>query len=182
MPKSWRIASVRIVPLVLAGLALANSGCLMVAAGVAAGGAAAGGYMYYKGNVTRDYAANLDDAWTAAHTALAELGMPVVKEDRNGNGGTIDTRTADGDRVRINFEAATSRIPAEGNVTEVGVRVAPYTSFGDELVSERVLNQIGAHLVPLNRVQTAAPPQSAPPPLLPPEPAPAWQSPAQSGK
>jgi hypothetical protein len=188
MPQTWRAKLMRIVPLVLAGLALANSGCLMVAAGVAAGGAAAGGYAYYKGKVSREYVANLDDAWNACHLALADLGMPVVTEDRSGSSATMDSRTADGAAVHISFELENSRIPAEGNVTLVGVRVGTF-SFGDQVVSERILDQIGRHLVPGYRTSAAVPPQTAPPPLaatppqsvpppLAPEPAPTWQAPS----
>jgi hypothetical protein len=180
MPQTWRKKLFRIVPLVLAGLALANSGCLMVAAGVAAGGAAAGGYAYYKGKVSREYVANLDDAWNACHMALADLAMPVVTEDRSGSGATIDSRTADGAAVHISFDLENSRIPAEGNVTRVGVRVGTF-SFGDQVVSERILDQIGTHLVPSNRTSAAGPPQTAPPPLAP-EPAPTWQAPSQVKK
>jgi hypothetical protein len=180
MLQVWRSKALRLIPLALAGLALANSGCLMVAAGVAAGGAAAGGYAYYKGRVSREYVANLDDAWNACHLALADLGMPVGTEDRSGGSATIDSRTADGAAVHITFDLENSRIPAEGNVTRVGVRVGTF-SFGDQVVSERILDQIGAHLVPGYRTSAAVPPQTAPPPLAP-EPAPSWQAPSQAKK
>jgi hypothetical protein len=176
---------------VFAGLVLANSGCLLVAAG-AAGGAAVG-YAYYKGKINETYAAAFNDSWAATHTALAELGMPILKENRVGDTGTIETRTADDDNVHISLECLRSRIPAEGPITQVSVRVA---TFGDRPVSDRVLYQIGMHLAPVNYVpqpvaqvpgspgvvqagvQTAPPPlanssssgQTAPPPSGPPQP------------
>jgi hypothetical protein len=192
MPQTWRSKTFRLIPLALAVLALANSGCLMVAAGVAAGGAAAGGYAYYKGKVSREYVANLDDAWNACHMALADLGMPVSSEDRSGTSGSLESRTADGAPVHIGFTLENSRIPAQGSVTQVGVRVGTF-SFGDQVVSERILDQIGTHLVPGShtsaavRAQTAPPPladeppHTAPPPLAP-EPAPSWQAPAAAKK
>src|SRR5262245_26810524 len=89
-----------------AALALASSGCLLMAAG-AAGGAAVG-YAYYKGKIAETYSAGFDDSWAATHTALAELGMPMLKEDHTAQSGTIDTRTAEDDQVRISLEAVKS--------------------------------------------------------------------------
>jgi Protein of unknown function (DUF3568) len=152
MERNWRrTRRVRVAYLVLAGLALANGGCLVAAAG-AAGGAAVG-YAYYQGKVSQDFAATFEDTWAAAHTALAELGMPVEGETReSATTGSIDSRDADNNRVRIALESLTSPIPAEGILTRVGVRVG---TFGDHPLSERVLSQVGAHLVPR---AVAAPP------------------------
>src|SRR5207245_595574 len=96
----------QIALILLAALALANSGCLLVAAG-AAGGAAVG-YAYYKGKLTEIYSAGFDDSWAATHAALGELGMSILKEDRGFQTGTIDSRTADDDHVRISLEAMKS--------------------------------------------------------------------------
>jgi hypothetical protein len=120
---------------------VSQSGCLLVAAGAAAGGAA--GYAYYKGKTCNSFAAGFEDTWAAAHTALNDLGMPILKDERNQGSGTIKTQTADGDRVKIHLELIPSKIPAEGMLTRVCVRVG---TFGDHPVSERVLYQIGGHL------------------------------------
>ncbi len=181
--------------LLLAGSALANSGCLLAAAGVAGGAAA--GYAYCKGKVCETYTASFDDTLAATHTALAELGMPILQTTRDGTRGFIDSRTADSDRVRISLRELTSKIPAEGQVTRVGVRVA---TFGDRPVSDRILDQVGLHLAiaattgtqpapsanpgvvqtggPAASATAAPPPtsvprQTPPPPLLPLEPLPA---------
>ena len=176
MAGRWKTTGARLAYLVLAGVALTGSGCVAAAIGVAAGGAAAGGYLYYRGKVNQDYVANLDDVWAASHTALQELGMPVVKEERGTTTATMESKTADGERVYLNMEMENSRIPAEGATTRVGVRVGTFT-LGDQVVSERILDQVGAHLKPAT--QAAAPPQTPPPPLLPAEPAPAqWNRPA----
>jgi hypothetical protein len=189
MKKSPSKALSPIKLILLGALALANTGCLLVAAG-AAGGAAAG-YAYYKGKITEIYSAGFDDSWAATQTALRELGMPILKEDRGTATGTIDTRTADDDQVRIYLEAIKSSIPAEGQITRISVRVA---TFGDRPVSDRILYQIGLHLAPANYapppvaqapstpgvIQTGGPAspltpipqQTAPPPLLPPVPEP----------
>src|SRR5947208_15112349 len=128
--------------LLLAVAAAGQSGCLLVAAG-AAGGAAAG-YAYYNGRVCQSFVANFEDAWAATHAALGELGMPVLSEERQTGCGIIKTQTSDGDRIRIALDVIPSRIPAEGSLTRICVRVA---TFGDHPVSERILCQVGAHLV-----------------------------------
>jgi hypothetical protein len=147
MKKACEKPVTQIALLMLAGLALANSGCLFVAAG-AAGGAAVG-YAYYKGKITETYNAAFNDSWAATHTALAELGMPILKEDRNSDSGTIDSRTAEDDNVRISLDTVKSRIPAEAPLTQISVRVS---TFGDRPFSDRVLYQIGMHLTPANYV------------------------------
>jgi len=126
-------------------LILSRSGCLWIAAG-GMGGAAVG-YAYYKGKVCGVYNACLADTWAATHTALGELGMPVVSEENHVARGFIESRTADGERVRIYFEMEPSKFPVEGEVTRVCVRIA---TFGDRLVSERILDQVGLHLTPVN--------------------------------
>jgi len=172
--------------LVLVVLALANGGCLLAVAG-ATGGAAVG-YAYYMGKLCETFAAGLDDTWAATRTALSELAMPIVNEERKASEGFIESRTADGERVRVYLQVETSKIPAEGQITRVCVRIA---TFGEHPVSDRILNQVGIHLAPvpgaaappaaaLGVIQTGAPPtasppatvaqQTAPPPLLPPEP------------
>jgi hypothetical protein len=190
MKKSTSRIFTRVAMVTFAALGLANCGCLLVAAG-AAGGAAVG-YAYYKGKISEVYSAGLDDSWAATRTALAELGMPILKEDRGAAAGTIETRTAEDDQVRISLEALRSSIPAEPQLTKISVRVA---TFGDRPVSDRILYQIGLHLAPAGYVplapvaqapstpgvvQTggsagppmAVPQQTAPPPLLPPQPEP----------
>jgi hypothetical protein len=150
----------RLAYVLVATVALLHGGCLFVAAG-AAGGAALG-YVYCKGNVCEIYASNLNDSWAATHTALAELGFPVVKEARENVKGWIECNAADGNRIRIHLDIVDSQIPAEGPVTRICVRVA---TFGDNALSERILNQVGAHLI------VASPPPSGPaPPLATPEP------------
>ena len=158
--------------LALAGLALVNSGCLVVAAGAAAGGAV--GYVYGRGKVCQNYVANSQETWAATHTALQELGIPVETEEYHADGGSIDSQLADGGSIRIYLDAAGSGVPPEGPLTTVCVRVA---MFGDYDMSERILNQIGAHLAVAptaaspGTIQPTAPPlpQTAPPPLLPPD-------------
>jgi len=148
----------------LAALALGNAGCL-VAAGVGAAGGVAG-YAYYKGNVTRTYVANVEDVRAATRTALAELQMPLLKDEPSKRGARIESRAGD-EPVILSLTLQDNPPPGQGPVTDVGVRVA---TFGDEGLSEHILDQIGLHLVPAQQVPaapppTAVPPQTAPPPL-----------------
>jgi hypothetical protein len=129
-----------------------NAGCLAVVAGVGAG--AAVGYAYCQGKICEAYSASLDDTWAATRTALAELGMPVLNEEHESNGcGCIESRTVEGDRVKVHLDVMSSPFPAEGPITRVCVRVA---LFGDHPVSVRILDQVGMHLVAI--------PQAVPPP------------------
>ena len=145
----------KITCMALALATLAQGGCLFIAAG-AAGGAALG-YAYCKGNVCQAYNSNFDDSWAATHTALAELGFPVVKEERQTFRGTVESTSSTGDKIQVHLDIMDSQVPAEGPLTKVCIRVG---TFGDYALSERILNQVGAHLVP-----AAGPPQTAPPPL-----------------
>jgi hypothetical protein len=143
-------------------VALANGGCLWVAAGAAAGGAAAG-YAYYRGRVYRDYPASLPDSLAAVRDGLTELRFPILGEEHDGDKGwTIHSHTGDGSRVTIDLESQPSPIPAEGPKTRISVRVS---TFGDEVVSVRILDQIGLHLGPPRLTPQPIPNAPQPPPL-----------------
>jgi hypothetical protein len=133
-------------------LALGCGGCLAVAAG-AAGGAAVGAAYYY-GKVCQTYPSSLDDSSAATKTALADLGMPILEEQREGGSAFIKTQTGDGDPVRIYLDPEASKFQADGPLTKVTVRVG---AFGDHPSSNRLLDQIGAHLAPPAMVSTAQP-------------------------
>jgi Protein of unknown function (DUF3568) len=169
---SFKTTARLILYLLAVAAALANSGCLLVAAG-AAGGAAVG-YAYCKGGVCSTYNAGFADTFAASQAALRDLGMPIVLEEETAADGFLESRTADGNRVRVYVEPVTSKIPAEAVQTRVCVRVA---TFGDRPVSERILDQVGLHLTPVTAVpqpfagqpaaagikQTAAPPVAGSP-------------------
>lgn len=166
----------RLIFLAVAGAALLQSGCAVLAVGAAATAAGAGGYAYYKGQVNRGYPARVEDVRAAAHTALKELGMPVVGETPEADGVTLESTTATGDPVRIFLMGQQPKIPADGPATQVGIRV---NWFGDLEVSDRILDQIGYHLAPPGQAAAATAaagatpvalsprPQTAPPPLAP---------------
>jgi hypothetical protein len=169
----------------VASLSLIHGGCLFLAVGAAAGGGAAAGYYYWRGKLCRDYNANFNDVWAATHAALIDLGMPVESEGSAALSGIIHTYLSDGTKVRIEFDVEPNKIPAEGPLTHVGVRVA---TFGNDPVSQRILDQVEVHLtrapvigppVPAavpgqptarNGAPGQVPAETAPPPLAPPQP------------
>src|SRR5437879_3788013 len=143
MARNWTRWWKRAALLGVAMALTASNGCLWLAASAAVGGAAGAGYVYYKGKVSRPYNAALTDVWTATHTALAELGMRVESQARGDLSAEIHTRLADGEKVRIYFDVKDSKIPAEGPITVIAIRVG---IVGDETASVRILNQIDLHL------------------------------------
>ncbi len=168
MPHARRGWIGRLVLLGVAGAALLNGGCLAAAAVGAAGGGAAALYAYERGRLYRDYPAALTDAAAAVRTSLAELQFPPGTEKNKDGEFTFETKAADGATVRVYLEALTSRVPAEGPVTRIYVRVG---AFGDDAVSARVLDQVSMHLVvpPAAQASAAPPPVARPSPPRPPE-------------
>jgi hypothetical protein len=151
--------------LLLAALALVNSGCAVVAVGACAAAGGAAGYAYYKGSVNRDDAARPEDVRLATRTALGELDMKVTNESGETTG-AIEAQTAGGERVNIVLDTQGIGLPGDGTMTRVGIRVG---AFGNLELSNRIHDQIALHLVPVNR--SAAPPlarpsgETGPPPL-----------------
>jgi Protein of unknown function (DUF3568) len=176
MSKMWlKAANWRVAHLLIMAVALANSGCLAAAIGGVAAAGGVAGYAYYKGGLAKDFNASVDNSWAAAKTSLQELQLPVVAEKRTDNGGFIDSRTGDGQNVRISFETLPVKIPAEGPRTDISVRAAGL--FGDRPLSERVLAQISGHLAPAPPLASAPPPgglvpavvETPAPPVAPPQ-------------
>src|SRR5262249_28473185 len=151
--------------------ALVQGGCLAAAAVGAAGGGAAALYAYERGRLYRDYPAALGDAAAAVRTSLAELQFPPAVEKNKGGEFTFETKATDGTAVRVYLEALSSRVPAEGPITRITVRVG---TCGDDAVSARVLDQVSLPLVvpPAAQAVAAAPPVPRPSPPRPPETAP----------
>ena len=158
----------RLLLLGAASAALVNGGCVAAAAAGAAGGGAAALYAYQRGRLYRDYPASLTDSTAAVRTSLAELQFPPGSEKSDGGTFTFETKTTDGAKVRVLLEAQTSRVPAEGPVTSVTVRVG---NFGDDKVSARILDQVSMHLVvpPTSQAANSPPPIARPTPPRPPE-------------
>jgi hypothetical protein len=161
MPRRSRHYRLAVASLVLAALSVMSTGCAVAALGAAGAAGGATYYAYHKGNVTRTYLANVEDVRAATRTALAELKLPVVKEELATNGGLIESRSSNSDRIAITLETEPGPVPDSGSVTVVGVRVG---TFGDDGLSQIILDQIGAHLTSPTAVRGAVPP---PPPIVP---------------
>jgi hypothetical protein len=153
--------------LAVAALLLVNTGCLLAVTGAAAAGGATAGYLYYRGALYREYPANLESAQAAVRAALLDLRMPVLEETSGSGEASVSSQTADGSTVRIALELVPGRIPVEGPMTRISVRVG-YT--GDEIVSARVLDQISLRLVQAAPMTPSPVAETAPPPLAPPLP------------
>jgi hypothetical protein len=156
----------------LAASALSATGCIAAAVTGAVVGAGAAGYAYYQGAVARDFPAQMDLTWAVVQQSVTELGLPLNKVVRDNDGGVIETTTGNGDKVEVRVEPRSSQVPADGQWTNVSIRVAV---FGDGQFSERLLNQIDTHMphppgpavaVPLDPLARIEPiPQTGPPPL-----------------
>jgi hypothetical protein len=168
MPDARQDWTSRVVLLGIAALSLVNGGCVAAAAAGAAGGGAAALYAYQRGRIYRDYPAALTDATAAVRTSLTELQFPPPAEKSDGGEFAFETKTADGAKLHVYLEAQTSRVPGDGPVTRITVRVG---AFGDDAVSARILDQVSIHLVvpPASQVASASPPVPRPTPPRPPE-------------
>jgi hypothetical protein len=178
MPRTEQKYTNRLLLALVAVLAIAQGGCLLILAGVAGGATA--GYFYCKGRISRDYPAQLVDVHHAVHAALLDLHFLVFNDEVKDGKAFLLTKTTSGKKVRIYLNSLNSPIPAEGIITRVSIRVA---CFGDEEISKRILHQIALHLVPGPAVVPAPPPaptpvqptsatrfETTPPPLAPPKP------------
>jgi len=159
--------------LALAVITLGQAGCLVAAVGAAASGAGAAGYFYAQGKVCDEFTASFDDAWAATQEAMSELSLPIKTQARDTNlSGDLESVTSDGDVIRIHIETRPAKIPADGSISRICVRVG---TWGDYAVSEKVIHQVEAHLAPAKAApapnqtwsgQAAVTPASAEPPLL----------------
>ncbi len=132
----------RLAFLIVALLVPLSSGCLFVAAGAAVG---AGAYGYYAltHRLYRDYPRDLAQTTAAVRTALADLRFPAAREETKDDSVSFETKAPDGARVSIDLRTIAGRVPADGTTTRVGIH---FGLGGDEVSSERILNQVGERL------------------------------------
>jgi hypothetical protein len=88
------------------------------------------------------------------------LHLPILKEETKPEKAYLLSQTTDGCKIRIHLEVVPSRIPVEGSVTRVTVRVLP---FGDDAVSSRILDATQSYLTHLLPVPAQPPPPAQPP-------------------
>jgi hypothetical protein len=159
----------RLVFLGLAAVTLLNGGCLAAAVVGAAGGGAAALYSYQRGQLYREYPADLNATAAAVRVSLSELKLPPAVEKSDGGTVTFETKIPEGKKVHITAEAVTGRIPADGAVSRVTVRVG---TLGDDANSARVLDQVSIHLIVPSAPPPASPPAPTPVVIQPPTPRP----------
>jgi len=140
-PKTASSVALGLAMPLLAACALANCGCLLVAAGTAAG--AATGIAYVNGKISATYFAYPRDVWMATRQGLTELGMPLLKESFDGIKGSVESRMDDGDKVFITLECLSPPGTVDGALTRLSIRIA---SFGDRNGSELIFQRIGSHV------------------------------------
>ncbi|MDC0336466.1 DUF3568 domain-containing protein [Pseudodesulfovibrio sp.] len=129
MKSLQKVIATLFVCVTLAGL----SGCGAVIVG---GAAAAGTYAYVNGDASGTYFATIDDAFKASLATCKELGIPVVKQTKDGSSGEILGKYA-GDSVTISLDLVGD------SITEITVRVG---LWGNEHASRRIHNNISQRL------------------------------------
>jgi hypothetical protein len=139
-------------------VAATSSGCVLAMAGAAAAGA--GGVAYARGDMDASYPYPIDVVWAASANALAEAGMAISHQSRDGISGRIEAYTAAGDRVKI-------VMVDQGSVTALNLRV---NTFGNKPLSGGILQHINGHLAGVQPIgppiaSTSAPLSSRPPSL-----------------
>jgi hypothetical protein len=141
-------------------LLLANGGCIWVAlGGAAAAGGAAASYVYVRGRLYHDYHTDLAHAQAGVQAAMNELQLTLLQRELDDNKVTFETSAADGTAITVYLKTWAGRIPTDGPVTRVSVRVG---AFGDEEVSARILQQVDQHLLPPGQLPINPPPGFVP--------------------
>jgi hypothetical protein len=113
-------------------VAVALSGCIVLAAG-----AAAGGVMYFKGEAEKTYPHSVEKVFNAAVAGLKDANISIYSKGYDSTSGKIEAVLADGKDLKINLRA-------EGeNVTKVKLRIG---TFGDRDRSMFIYEKIDKHL------------------------------------
>ncbi len=105
------------------------------------GGAAAavgvGSYLYYKGELERDYHAPIDSVWEATLQAVEELKLTTESKEHDAFSGQIKGKMSDGDSFKIDLKNKGDEL------TQVGIRIG---TFGSKSKSEVIHDKIHAKL------------------------------------
>jgi len=125
-----------LVALVLMAASLGLSGCVATLATGAVAGAGVGTAAYVEGESSQVHTASLDRTYRATLAALQQLNIRVEQDQKDGLGGTITAKRADGADVKITEE------PVDRN-TRVKIRVG---TFGDQKASEEIQQGISWNL------------------------------------
>ena len=119
-------------------LLVACTGCPVLVVGAVAGAGAAT-YAYVNGEVESTLSAGMDKTWSATLAALKDLQFNTGKTSKDALNGHVESTTADGKSITIKLKRVSDTL------TEVDIRVG---KFGDQRVSDLILDKIKSHLGP----------------------------------
>jgi len=111
-------------------------GCVAAVVGGAAAGAGAGSVAYIKGELHSTESVSFDRAWSAAKSAMNDMGFVITDEDKDAVKGKILALGVDNKKVRVEFSREAMY------VTKLKIRVG---TFGNEKVSRLILDKIREH-------------------------------------
>ena len=144
----------------LAGLMMSSSGCVVLAVGAGAAGTVA----YVEGDLESEVHHNIDQTYTATQKAAEELKLHVITSDggKDALSATIVARDAADKRITIKLKTVTQ------DITQVSIRVG---TFGDKTKQHLIYDKIRDNLKAFDpqpaKTAPAAPSES--PPQSPPD-------------
>jgi len=133
MSRRHVIGRVTFSTLTLLAILLSGTSCFWLVVG----GAGAGTYRYIKGDLTRNYAVDLDRAFDASRQAMKSLSISLTDQQKDSLGAVLKGERSDGSSVKIVLE------PAAGNSTTITVRVGV---MGNRRMAGEVHEKIQASL------------------------------------
>lgn len=122
-----------LVAMVLAGVALTQAGCLLVAAA----GATAGAVAYVKGDLEGVVDASVEQTVAATKAAFEEMKMPVMSAYSAGPQGEVQARVGTDNKAVVELRSYGEKS------TKVTIRVG---TFGDETLSRTIYEKIKANV------------------------------------
>ena len=127
-----RATSILGLLLIMGIILTTQSGCL-----VAAAGAAVGGVAYVKGDLDAIVDGNVDQVFDATKAAFEELKMPLLSSWNGAGEAKVEARVGTDNKATVNIKGQSEK------ATKVTIRVG---TFGDEALSQRILEKIKANL------------------------------------
>jgi hypothetical protein len=118
-------------------LPVLGAGCAAVVVGGAVAAAGVGTYAYVNGEMKGTEAVSLDRAWKASQATMADLEYPILKKTKDALQAELTARTAADKKILIKLKRVSNE------VTEIRIRVG---TFGDESMSQLILDKIKSHL------------------------------------
>jgi hypothetical protein len=140
--------------ILLAGMTVSSSGCLVLAVGAGAAGAVA----YTKGDFEAEEHQNIDQVYAATTKAVEDLKLYVLSDegDQDALSATVVARDAADKRIKITLKSVAQ------DVTKLSIRVG---TFGDQTKQRLIYDKIRENLkvASVPAAQTPPPTSSAQP-------------------